>query len=1143
MILSAAPVLLNYGYDNNISFNDGIVYTNDGLDFDNNGLLSNAIDVSLNNEQLLLLTNNIKLSDYIAPVSAPAPESYVYSTLITDYTGNYLYATDPTNINGSTISLTSNILSATVFNLYFPLSARTVQIYYQIPNNDIFNNLYLVCNSSLNSVSGCTINNILDPSYYTYYYNLSGDAISFISVAPGINTKWLTSHETPLVYLDFTGLSASSHNNLNVPVNNIFRATRLSNNNANNYLQAYGQSDLIKYKNITNELAVNNSTGNVPFNYLISAAFKTVSAFEPVDTNISILKNYYSPLHDQTAVLNQQLRNYTKIYTGLNEADGFNKIHLGYNANTSKITFTQDKDTYFHYPYGTTTTPLSVSTLVDYGARADITPFRSDRIYKKVADYKNYSSWGDSTNNPRKGVYFCSWLSAGNPNAATPIRPVWVDRYFNPAILSAGIPFTTILYLSGALTDSANNYPTLVYDVPSTSTFDPGVLYYYHRNGRNDNVNIVNSISGLTYLIDSWGSNLTNSVDGMTAGAIVGFTENNSVTDSTLSSPYYDVGTTYGYIDTQNSDFNTNGNTLSFFAYQKDWSNIVGDQIVGNYFNGGIGVFNNNRILTPYFTVATYNSNGGALQTYNTAFNLLQTTPYNTFNTTSNLVSAWCTPNVIVRQTYDKDYYVLDNLVNQKNLSTFDPNDLNTYKAPLTALTGFYTATSGAPFVDAYILSSGNIVTKHHPSNGTAVAATWSSTGNLISYGDTIGYNNFVVDLYGNTVWFNSNAPITSAAAVSGWDIWSGTNGCVDNNNNVFTLSGNGNSGTMANKWVLNRNNIGVLNVANPEYVNCDQDNNIWIAYNSKFLLKTDNFGNIIWNKQINTTDPVITTYSTRVINFIAVNTATGIEYYGLVIDGKSQCIYKIDTNGNVVNKLSVPGLIPGGDSTGFDYQRKYIAPKVNTPGIQVRLAVQDTTLTNNIPNYLTLNFGTSALEPGWHHFAVTYDPTNAAALYVDGKLVDQFTDLVKLEVLYSIYNYKNNPQIALGTTNFKVGFLNQWIQLPETYLFNGYIADVRLYNNTLNNSDIKAIFRGYRSNQFDDLSWVIPTGTRGYIEEIERFFLHRLPGSKSQFYDIRIKNSTITDPSVQAIVENNIRTAAINTAPAYTQLRNIVWE
>ena len=51
------------------------------------------------------------------------------------------------------------------------------------------------------------------------------------------------------------------------------------------------------------------------------------------------------------------------------------------------------------------------------------------------------------------------------------------------------------------------------------------------------------------------------------------------------------------------------------------------------------------------------------------------------------------------------------------------------------------------------------------------------------------------------------------------------------------------------------------------------------------------------------------------------------------------------------------------------------------------------------------------------------------------------------------------------------------------------------------------------------------------------------MPGSKSPYFNIKIKNSSIADPAVRAIAENNIRNTVNNIAPAYTQLLSIIWE
>lgn len=1131
MQLSATPVNLKYGYDNNIVLKGGSVYTFDGINYSNSVILASAKDVALNKDQLIILTNNVKLSDCIVETQPPQINQYLESSLIKASNNEYLYVVDSTNTNGSNVSTTNNLSLATVFNFYYPTS-NTVQIYYSIPQNDGFIvNRYLVrATTSFQYISAGTASNSDD---YTFYYTVSGDSISFIS----LDTKFFqTSIATKVTYLE--GLSATSPNEIVIPSTYIYKLVRASNNNSTGAIEKYGQSDLIKYTNERNKLNIVNTSGDVPFNYIITSAYKNLAEFE-VNANIAPLKNYYSPRHAQTAVLDEQLRDYNKLYTGLNEKGGNDHIYLGYNSSTSKIIFAQDADTYFHYPYGTGTLPVSTSKLISYGAYADITPWRSDRLFKKVANYKDFTNWGTSSGayfsgqgNSERGVYFCTWLSAG---ANSSVTPVWMDRFYNPN--KVNLLGTTTTNSFSALSDSANNYPNVIWDEPSNARFDPGVLYYYHRIGENDNKTIVDSFSGLTYQIYYWGDSLINNVTGLTAGDITNFTTANSAFNKSLKAPYYVVGNTFGTINTNQSDFTNNkGTTLAFYAYRDNWTATTGEQIAGNYFNGGLGVFNTSEIVTPYFTIAGYTPvSGGYVYTYNTQLKLINYEKYSTFGSLS-------AANFVLHGEFDKSYYVIDN-TSSKFLGTFDPDDLLTRKTALSSTGQFAfdsalrTIPTSAAIIDAslYIDPSTKIeyvITKTRPFNTIVTYNKFNSSGTLETT-LTSAYNNFVIDLSGNPIFYNSLDSAFNTTSTT-TKLLSGVGSCVNSENITFTLSGT----------KITRNFVSVATITSPEHINCDQDDYIWITYNDRFLGKFTSEGNIIWSKQINTEDTIVTFNSNRVVNFIAEPTSTGVQYYGLVIDGKSQHIYKVDTNGNVVNKVFVPGLIPNGDATGFDAQRKYIKPYLTVPSLNAKLVVTDTTVSSPTPQYITLNYSTSALAPGWHHFAIVYEQTNIAKFYVDGAPVATYNNVTPTTAMfYGVYNYKNNPQINLGATNFKTTTLNEWIELPQEYLFNGNLADVRLYNIALKPSDINHLSKVYLYNQFNNLSWNLPTGQRAYIEELEKFFLHRLPGSKSQYYNIKIKNSQINDPNVRSIVENNIRTAVASTAPAHTILRNIIWE
>lgn len=1134
MLLSAASISLDYGYNNTISTRGGKVYTLDNIDFIDDRVLKNVKDVTINNDQVLLLTKNIKLNDFMVDtLSAVDTETYVTNSLITNSDGHYLYTTSVNPWTGTDLAFTTNILSAAVFTFDFTkavtgsytASANTVTIRTSFlpPGEPDYVDVYLRNNAASGYLSAGTTTT--DPTDTTFFYILSGASFSLFSKAAGVVNKLIYCNNNRLEY---TTLAPSAPNTVTFPTTSVFSFTRATDDNYNYILQSFGESSLIKYEAADNIISVEANASKLPFNHLITTAYKTLVYNDvyghELGTNINLLKNYYSPEHIQTTDLDTQLRSYNKIYTGLNQVDGYDKIYLGYNSSTINRTFTKDVDTYFHFPYGTDIIALTGTSqsLIDYGAAGNITPLRSDRVFKKVAGYKNYSNWGDTVTTPQNGTYFCSWLSA-SPDKT--VLPVWMDRYYDPRRLGNSLTYST----SGALIASNNNNPNIIWDTPSLLTFEPGVVYNYHRVGDKDNLTFVNDIPNLTYYINEWADVLVNQVTGLSAGIINSFTTANSAIDVTVRTPYYIVDSTYGTLTTTNADFTSNdGITLSFFAYEKDWNDIKGQQIVGNYFNGGIGLFNNNPIFTPYFTVCTSN---GHVTTFNSDLKVLNTEIANTLN-----IGTLSGRNFIVRGNYDSNYFLVDAHPSNYYLSVFDADDLLVQKTPLSASATGITSYPIAKTFYYSLTGTEYIITQSRTGLNSCTYRKFLPDGTLVKTDTSSSYNDFYIDNSGDPIYFQGSA---NYSALTGSGV------VTDSKGTSYALSGSQlMRGISTASFSLSSNAI--LTIENAEHINCDQDDYLWVAYNYKYLAKVNTRGDTVWIKQINTEESIHNVNAMRVVNFIAEVDASGTNYYCLLLDGKSEYIYKIDSNGVIVDKLNVPGLMPAGDCTGFDAQRRFYKPTTISPGLTVKVVTKDTTALSPTPNYVTLNCSTSALGPGWHHFAITYDNTDITKFYIDGEVVAQNPasgTYSSPRVLHSIYNFKNNPNISIGTTNFKTNTLGEWIQMPTSNLFNGNIADVRLYSKTLNWSDIKAISKNYLYNQFVDLNWNSPTGTRGYIEEIERFFLHRLPGAKSQFYNIKIKNSGIVDPNVRAIVENNIRSASTKVTPAYTSLRSIIWE
>ena len=1085
-VVTTYPVNLTYNYGPKVGTNNLGYSTSDGIFYNISPLLSAVKDVSFNQKTLSVLSNNFLLSDSLSATNYLLNQTDYITETTLNVNGNYLVAsTTP----GSAITASTSLSAATVFTIQF--------------NNDysvsfLYAGNYLTRNStSVLSMSGYNSNNF--PTTQSFYYSLHNGQIVLFTVADGL-VVYLS---TNLQLTTFAGFNSAS----NVITLDRFTST---------FLKKLGTTSNVSYLPTTNSIDVAQATTNLPHNYLITVPYENTNTINnTLDYNITTLKNYYSPEHVQTPTLSSQLRAYNRLYTGLNTANGNDKIYLSYLGNEITKIFTKDNDTYFHYPDSALAIPLSASTLVLAGATPGSSPWRSDRIFVKQADYKAYSPWGNF-NGIQNGEFFCSWLSAGN----TGVQPVWMDRYFNPSRVNL-----TAVLSSAGVGPSNNSRPDLIWDVPSTQILNPDCLYVYHKIGNKDNTDVVNNLqSTLSHQIAGWTNPLYDAGKGTFTGVVYNLSASNVRTFTNTKYPALDTSKSYATLELNNNDFYVPGFTLTFQAYNNDWTNIQGDQIIGNYYNGGIGLFKNNPILTPFITIV-----GNHINTLNT--NL-----YSLYNTSLAPVGY---NNTILKSNYNETYFILDAF---HNVYEYDQDGVKISQFTLSNITGTLLG-SQLIYKNGYreifvATTSSNVVNWY----------TFTTAGSALSAGTSpAGYNNYGLDLYNNIYYFNGTG-----------------NAAVDNNNVVFALSGD-----KLVRGLTPGINPGcsqfILSAYNAENINIDVDNNIWILYNGRSLSKLDNYGRIIWDVNVssdqfltNSTGALLNTK--RIINFAAqLNPNSNMpSYYGIILDGKTQNIHKVDPDTGIVlqrynatpftyNTLSAAPLEcrPAGDSTGYDYQRKFVYDVNSNPNaLKLKALIENTSTLSQDSYSYELDYDASILTPGWHHFAITIDPYNMLKLYVDSTVVAS-TSVGSLSAgVYRIYNQRNNPDLVIGTSSFKTQTLALFTTLAkDPYAFNGYLADIRIYSQALQKADISALQRNFHTDSYTDLNWSSPAGSRYYIEQIDRFFPHRMPGAKSSLFNIKIKNSNISDPVIRNIIEKNIIAALSKTIPVYTQLNNIIWQ
>ena len=79
------------------------------------------------------------------------------------------------------------------------------------------------------------------------------------------------------------------------------------------------------------------------------------------------------------------------------------------------------------------------------------------------------------------------------------------------------------------------------------------------------------------------------------------------------------------------------------------------------------------------------------------------------------------------------------------------------------------------------------------------------------------------------------------------------------------------------------------------------------------------------------------------------------------------------------------------------------------------------------------------------------------------------------------------------------------------------------------------------------DLIWHFQTDQKNFVENVERFYKFKMPGSKSAHYELHLKGYKNADGTVneriKTVLESLVKKSLKKLTPAYTSLIKIVWD
>lgn len=889
---------------------------------------------------------------------------------------------------------------------------------------------------------------------------------------------------------------------------------------------------------------------NIKNNYLISTNTNSISTTMGVNL---------FPLKNQVTVEGRQSRNnpynveedvvhrdYNNLHTGTHQEAGADSIYLNYTSNVKEITLPTDKLTYFHIPHifdPYEQLNVNDSTLIKSGAIWADTPIKSDKIFKKRGDDYNIAPPRDMED----GTWLCAWLS-GSSDPFT--SPIWVDRYYNPGFASTTTALTAgtidlVQWIDKfeSVTEKLSAQDKQIYDKVSDLVFEPGILYAYDHVGRGNSQKIINSLKDNILVEDleiyKDYANITllpsqvisEPIHTMQDGVIM--TGEHHQGDSIVVPKMYEFNRdNHG----ATSLIKSHGSfTLNFWMYCNDWATPFGDQILGNYTSRGFGIFNES-FVTPLVIIP----DGNRVLVFNSDYKHIDTNLNNK------------TIKQITKRGGIENYWFVDS---NNDIYEYDVRGVIQNKITSSHLTGktIYDIEVDSKYVYVITNSLNGIgeYFRYDLSNQLTSYVGDSLSANIWNYGvtpqDPIDPATQIPRIHSVSKGLSSSTGIVLTFP----DISSPQGSVVDNNGMPWVIQ---NNYLYTYDTSVSSNIIGISasDTQTLESVNCDKDNNIWLLYGDTKVAKFNTNRNILFTTSLSTTP----FSSTRYLDFIYEFTDKGYEGSANILNQSvsGARTIKLDLSGRHLSDYS---LVSGTDvltnfatspktnswktTTGFDFLRKN---KLNTsPRLEAKVALSNlynsSTTTAAFSSY-SLTYNLSGLKDGWHNFNVSLDAEKGVyQMQIDSTIVDQ----VALPITGFSFSHIFNQPLTIGSSPFYSALtLSEHLQQPRYYLAGGIkIKQLKLYSSPLDYFDARAHY--LILGDVENIKWDIPCGQRNYVDTVERVFKHRLPGRRSEIFNVNIKGlEDITDSQVKAAIQDRLQDKLGQIAPMYTKLNLFRW-
>lgn len=228
--------------------------------------------------------------------------------------------------------------------------------------------------------------------------------------------------------------------------------------------------------------------------------------------------------------------------------------------------------------------------------------------------------------------------------------------------------------------------------------------------------------------------------------------------------------------------------------------------------------------------------------------------------------------------------------------------------------------------------------------------------------------------------------------------------------------------------------------------------------------------------------------------------------------------------------KLSISNIISLRNSTNEgDNSLHFIARLVNSRNVN-QTSTCDMTI--DVSNY----------KPGVKHFCFTVDTVlGSSVVYVNGSAekISRFeprsfadsNNLLASRILIGMPSYQNGATIQEITTEDYVN---------NTLLRNCAIGNFKLFNEPLTFHQCRALFK--QTTEPTQIRLSIPTGSRNYLDGVQRVYKHQLPGRKSELFDVNLYTTTVRSLNLMNDISDHVNKTIVNNIPINYKPRSFNW-